>query len=626
VEVRLAPAFESEQNTASCHFESEQNTSSCLFESEQNSSEEWRVGELLVKTEKTMASGYAQRKKNNSTDTTLIQMTDAEGFFHTGDIVKLRGREIIILGRKNLSCVKLQNGKWFAAEELELKIAEELRGVARQICVILLAGELIGAVLHLEENNAVSENVWRNVLVKNGVSAYALSAQPLPMTLSHKLSRREIVNLFEKKMQMIFGNGEISHEEEDTSLSPVSLAKKMLKTEKLEIGKSFLENGGTSILAAQFASHFSDFSSALFSPLRSLEFKKIPENDGEISARDLENFTAAIPVFANDFRKREDCVFLTGATGFVGAHLLRQLQQEKKRVICLVRGKDGADRFRQRFAEFKELEVVEGSLEEEKFGLAENGWRNLTDCVTTVIHCGATVDIRASYTALRCPNVFGTFQMVSLARSAGAKLIHLSTMSASSSATDGYGRSKWLAESIVSKLEKNEGTIVRLPFVTFSKTFGHSNPRDWVTLVLRAALEKKIFPLSFPPLRAVELDEISLPQLWAWKNCFCEKKNEESEPTFFSCRCNPLVNVWSLDLFFRRIAARVPGARLVPLADFFSVISEESSPAAAVVATLRGELGGASPALTVSAKQIIFSDEDVDRHLKWLREMQDGRE
>ncbi len=84
------------------------------------------------------------------------------------------------------------------------------------------------------------------------------------------------------------------------------------------------------------------------------------------------------------------------------------------------------------------------------------------------------------------------------------------------------------------------------------------------------------------------------------------------------------MRLWSLDLFFRRLADRIPGARLLPRAEFFSVLLREETPASAVAAGLAGLRGGGeggsvAAAAAASAQPLDFSDEEIDRHLAWLR-------
>jgi L-aminoadipate-semialdehyde dehydrogenase len=100
-------------------------------------------------------------------------------------------------------------------------------------------------------------------------------------------------------------------------------------------------------------------------------------------------------------------VFLTGATGFLGAFLLRDLLQrvnEVARVVCLVRGRDAAnalERLRssgvdrgawdEGWVESGRLSAVVGDLESSHFGLDDGTWRRMADEADMVVHNGALV-------------------------------------------------------------------------------------------------------------------------------------------------------------------------------------------------------------------------------------------
>ena len=132
-------------------------------------------------------------------------------------------------------------------------------------------------------------------------------------------------------------------------------------------------------------------------------------------------------------------VLLTGATGFLGAHVLERLMQEEEgKIYCLVRSGKADDRwgrlhemlqyyFGNKYeAEFGHRIIpIVGDIERE--GLAEN----MPDDVQTVIHTAASVKHYGSYDYFHRVNVEGTRHVISYARSVGAKLLHISTLSVS---------------------------------------------------------------------------------------------------------------------------------------------------------------------------------------------------
>ena len=132
-------------------------------------------------------------------------------------------------------------------------------------------------------------------------------------------------------------------------------------------------------------------------------------------------------------------VLLTGATGFLGAHVLDCLMSEEEgKIYCLVR-KNQKEGFQRRIQEIlqyyfgnkyepelgKRIIPVEGNIEQE--GLSEK----MPPDVQTVIHTAATVKHYGSYEYFYRVNVEGTRHIADYAKSVGAKMIHISTLSVS---------------------------------------------------------------------------------------------------------------------------------------------------------------------------------------------------
>ncbi|KAF5964768.1 male sterility, NAD-binding protein [Fusarium bulbicola] len=126
-------------------------------------------------------------------------------------------------------------------------------------------------------------------------------------------------------------------------------------------------------------------------------------------------------------------VFLTGATGFVGTQLLRQLLEDSSvgRVVALVRGATEAIAKQRVIAagvkalwwrDFHEgkLEVWPGDLSLPHLGLDPVRWKTLAtdNAIDVIIHNGATVHWTKSYSALEATNIASTVQLCQIAVSA----------------------------------------------------------------------------------------------------------------------------------------------------------------------------------------------------------------
>jgi thioester reductase-like protein len=139
-----------------------------------------------------------------------------------------------------------------------------------------------------------------------------------------------------------------------------------------------------------------------------------------------------------DWRRPRE-ILLTGATGFLGAHLLRELlAATDARVWCLVRARDESDALRRiaQAAERYELPApppgrvapLPGDLAQPGLGLSDAHLRTLARDVDIIYHPGALVNFIYPYQELRAANVAGTREVIRLAgQSRGIPLHYVST-------------------------------------------------------------------------------------------------------------------------------------------------------------------------------------------------------
>lgn len=226
---------------------------------------------------------------------------------------------------------------------------------------------------------------------------------------------------------------------------------------------------------------------------------------------------------------RPRSVFLTGASGFLGPHLLAALaastRDEGGRVLAMVRAsgpEQGVDRLRAALlderrdlgADWERVQVVVGDLALPRFGLAESAYEELVSSVDAIIHNGARVHHLYDYRHLRAANVGGTQEVLQLARRAGNVAVrYVSSISTTLEARGGtlterpdgatmpplgtgYGESKWVAERLV--LAARDLGIptqsVRLSRVMTALRSGATSTNDAVVRLLRGCLDLGSYP------------------------------------------------------------------------------------------------------------------------------------
>lgn len=219
-------------------------------------------------------------------------------------------------------------------------------------------------------------------------------------------------------------------------------------------------------------------------------------------ADDVAKLSAELPDFKPlpaNFGQEPLTIFLTGATGYLGAFLLRALfSRNVKKIIALVRAKSpesGVQRLREsgegrgvwdesRVADGK-IEVVTGDLAEDKFGLSAETWSRIAGEADAVLHNGAMVHWVYHYAKLRAANVLSTLTCLKLCAETKPKLfsfisstgVHdcqefviksdeiLGNGGAGLSEDDdledgryglngGYGQTKWVSEKIIFEAAK----------------------------------------------------------------------------------------------------------------------------------------------------------------------------
>jgi amino acid adenylation domain-containing protein/thioester reductase-like protein len=208
-------------------------------------------------------------------------------------------------------------------------------------------------------------------------------------------------------------------------------------------------------------------------------------------------------------------VFLTGATGFVGAQLLHDLLCGTDRVVhCLVRADDTAQAQERILANLRHyqlwdpafagrLHAVPGDLSAPWLGLIGDRYRHLAGTVDVILHNGAMVNLVREYGAHRSANVQGTIEIARFACTERTTPVHfVSTLSvlpdggseapapASSFPDDGYSQSKLVGERLMDTAAERglPVTVHRLGEIMPHSRLGVPSQDGLADLVVRACV------------------------------------------------------------------------------------------------------------------------------------------
>ncbi len=178
-------------------------------------------------------------------------------------------------------------------------------------------------------------------------------------------------------------------------------------------------------------------------------------------------------------RGTAEVMLLTGATGFLGVHLLAELLQTTRADICCLVRAANLDAARNKIQQalqayqlwqddtlLSRIQPVLADLTRPFFGLSADQFAQLAQRVDSIYHCGAAVNFIYPYHLLKATNVLGTQEILRLASLYDVKQVHLvSTLSVfpktgtgshifqeddqlrdPSGLTNGYEQTKWVAD------------------------------------------------------------------------------------------------------------------------------------------------------------------------------------
>ncbi|KIX97119.1 uncharacterized protein Z520_07233 [Fonsecaea multimorphosa CBS 102226] len=230
-------------------------------------------------------------------------------------------------------------------------------------------------------------------------------------------------------------------------------------------------------------------------------------------------------------------VFLTGATGFLGSFILKDLLDRKnpqvQKVFVLVRSKDEATalcRIKTTCQAYgvwddswqSRIQCVTGELGPTQLGISDTAWKQIVDEVDVVVHNGAQVHWINTYEMLKPANVLGTIETMKICAQGKPKLFAFVSstsvldhehfvfeseriiaaggegiseeddlMGSRKGLGTGYGQSKWVAEYLCREAGRRglRGCIIRPGYVLGSSKTGVTNTDDFLIRMLKGCIQ-----------------------------------------------------------------------------------------------------------------------------------------
>jgi amino acid adenylation domain-containing protein/thioester reductase-like protein len=219
-------------------------------------------------------------------------------------------------------------------------------------------------------------------------------------------------------------------------------------------------------------------------------------------------------------------VFLTGASGFLGAHLLYDiLSTSNAAVYCLIRAQDTNHAMQRLDKIFESYNIhldpnqrariipAPGDLSQPHLGLMPSLFKSICDNVSVIYHNGSEVNFMYPYASLKPANVESTKEILRIATTTILKAVHyVSTLSVfgsechnrkeddplplSTVVHGGYAQTKWVSEMLV-LLASSRGvptTVLRPGRITGHSKTGCCNTDDFFCRFLKGCVQMNAAP------------------------------------------------------------------------------------------------------------------------------------
>ena len=396
-------------------------------------------GEIMVKGDGVMLGYY---KNEQATREALTE----DGWLYTGDLGYFDKEGYLYITGRSKNLIILDNGKNIYPEELEAHLAA-IPGV-KDVMVYESKGKICAAIQPTDINNsAVIKGIKHGIKQYNNdtapykrVVAYDFIAREFPKTTSMKIKRKEALAMVKDTVC----KKTVEHIPPTTpeQIKIVEAFQKILGCKDIGIRDDFFDLGGDSLAALEVgaligipAQHIYDNPTA-----EQLEQVLLSAKDKASAEENNRDINELIRHNSNLLHNQDTkYVLLTGATGYLGSHVLRELLRRKMHVICLVRSEEKLKEVLQYYFpgeyEYFTYKVRIGDISEPMLGLEQEDYDYLAQKVDMVIHTAANVNHAGNYEDFERTNVQGTQNVIDFCFAANAILQHTSTASVHGSGT-----------------------------------------------------------------------------------------------------------------------------------------------------------------------------------------------
>nr|L0E2Z1.1 RecName: Full=Nonribisomal peptide synthase malG; Short=NRPS malG; AltName: Full=Malbrancheamide biosynthesis cluster protein G [Malbranchea aurantiaca]AGA37267.1 NRPS [Malbranchea aurantiaca] len=494
-----------------------------------------------------------------------------------GSIVYLgrKNREVKLRGQR-LDLEEVEN-QLSAALEMDINIVAEVvkpKGVDSQ--PVLIAFFQVVADVELRSDNITflelnpdiglrlldAEEKLRKILPPVMIPSVYLQVQRMPLTMSGKMNRQALRNKASTRtLSQLFSSGSVRHEDDYLTLQPhestalfvcqaicgimrdkIDDTKTLIAGKNVNLSRTGMDSIDAMMLARTISRHFGitlSIRAFLGSSVTVRDIARLIEgvkSEDNLSQFDLyakyesiweelrgvvRGLTPSDKPQLCDKTPAGMSVFLTGGTGFLGTHILRQILQDPRveLVTVLTRAESPAHALSKIVESAKiaqwwqesyrnRIDAWVGDLARPRLGLSDDHWARLCGYgehkFTSIIHNGAAVHWGYDFEKLKPVNVMSTFWLLVSLFIAGP-LVNFTYVSALlpecdgltdreialKTSDDGYSQTKYVSELLVKNFKEqlcnNPIAIVRPGLLIGSAEHGVANVGDYLWRVVSSA-------------------------------------------------------------------------------------------------------------------------------------------
>ncbi|MDC9588447.1 amino acid adenylation domain-containing protein [Xenorhabdus sp. XENO-10] len=515
-----------------------------------------QIGEICLGGEG-LARGYWNRPEINSQRFIMVDIeknNELKRIYRTGDLGWQRSDGVFMYTGRVDNQIKIR-GYRIEIEEIETQLLKSQLLKSTAVCVVKkenIEPYLIAFIVPKDLNTFSTQmlNQWINLYLPDYMRPRLVVVEHIPLTFNGKTDRPRLLAEYaenQKQQQLSQPNTKMSEEESIV----LNSWRQALDSYDITLDSNFFQLGGNSLQATRLIIDIGhQFQRSL--PVQLLYDSPTPRKlietlqHNKLEAVDLYNIMLKDSLLPANIQPLSQPlqpwltpdtgrVLLTGATGFLGAFLLRDLlsQTEINQVTCLVRAHNNDlallrvknnlkqyDLWKDEF--LSKLQVLASDLEKPQLALSQQIYEKLSVECDVIFHLAAHVNYIQPYSSHYSGNVLGTLNVLHFAVSKKTKPLHyVSTLSVfgpvklCSSVTriyenddimpyldglqydSGYSQSQWVVERIIWQA-RDRGiplAVYRPGFIMGDSLTGASNPKDFISRLVQGCININAYPL-----------------------------------------------------------------------------------------------------------------------------------